>query len=412
MVNYSSPFTRQAASLVTWACALLFACFSFCYLYLYQSDYLAQLQYHFSHGETTYQPLVGAVLITLPLLLLGIFLQRTVHWPLRSVALSWFPSAFLLTVLTSMRMPELPDHATCMPWGALIFVLMVFALTACLCSLHPDATGERASLCSYLSSNMLIMCCLMFMCGVLGYSSLSGHRELRMGRMLHQGHYARAVHCVSDTIGITHRLFALRAAALAESGYLADSLFCYPVPQGTTCLMPEQSDSLFVYDALPQLYRGMRAVPRSVDTFTERVFLEHALRADSLPRPLALDYLLCSHLLRGDLRAFCHDLVQHTDSLPTSLPRHYREALVLCQSQGLLPRRPLVSAGGTSAGHGRAASPATPDPLTVATDSLMTEHLRQFTLLRSSVPQRGTAAADSLATYFSTYWAYYYSRFH
>lgn len=412
MVNYSSPFTRQAASLVTWACALLFACFSFCYLYFYQSNYLAQLQYHFSHGETTYQPLVGAVLVTLPLLLLGVFLHRAVRWPLRYGALSWFPSVFLLTMLTAMRMPELPDYTQCMPWGGIAFVLIIFAFVVCLCCLHPDATGERASLCSYLSTNVLIMCCLMFMCGTMSYSSISGHRELRMGHLLHQGQYARAVRCCPDTSDVTHRLFALRAAALAESDLLADSLFCYPIPQGTACLMPEQSDSSFVYDALPRLYRGMRAVPRRTDTFTERVFLEQVLRADSLPRPFALDYLLCSHLLRGDLCAFCHDLVAHSDSLSSSLPRHYREALVLCQSLGVLSRQSITSTVGSSVGSTRVLTSDTSGPLNACIDSLMADEFQHFSVLRSSASHGHRAATDFLATYSGTYWAYYYSRFH
>lgn len=64
--------------------------------------------------------------------------------------------------------------------------------------------------------------------------------------------------------------------------------------------MSDQSDSAFVYNALPQMYRGMRLVPRCAVRFDECIFLEHALQSDSLLRPLVLDYLLCFHLLRGE----------------------------------------------------------------------------------------------------------------
>lgn len=174
-------------------CTLVFTCFSFCYLYLYQSDYLAQLQYHFSRGETTYQPLVGAVLITLPLLLLGLFLHHVVRWPVRFCALAWFPSAFLLIVVTAMRMPELPGLATCIPWPGMLCSLLLFTFAVCFCCLYPDSTGERSSLSSYLSCNLFLLCCLLFMTGAMEYSSASGHRELCMGYLLHQYLYAEAV---------------------------------------------------------------------------------------------------------------------------------------------------------------------------------------------------------------------------
>ena len=71
MVRYNSPHTRQVAKMMPYVCGIIFACFAFFYLYFYQADYLAQFQYHFSHGETSYNSFVGAVLIILPLLFLG-----------------------------------------------------------------------------------------------------------------------------------------------------------------------------------------------------------------------------------------------------------------------------------------------------------------------------------------------------
>lgn len=241
MVKYSSPHTRQIASLVPFVCSLVFACFCFCYLYLFQADYLAQFQYHFSHGETTYQPLIGASLITLLLVLLGLFVHRIIRWPLRFAALAWFPSAFLLTAITSVRLPELPDYSTGTPWVAMAVALVVFVLCTILCCMHPDATGERSALSSYLSSNLLVLSLLLFMTGVLGYSSEVGHRELRMGRFVHEGKYADVAYCCHDTADITYRLYSLRAAGLALDGALADRLFEFPVPAGVSTLMPAQS---------------------------------------------------------------------------------------------------------------------------------------------------------------------------
>lgn len=47
--------------------------------------------------------------------------------------------------------------------------------------------------------------------------------------------------------------------------------------------------------------------------------------------------------LEGRISLFCRTLVQHADSLDASLSRHYREALALCQSRGVLPVLPSLS---------------------------------------------------------------------
>ena len=409
MKKYSSPQTRLASQLVPIVCGGPFACFSFCYLYFYQSGYLAQLQYHYSHGETTYQPLVGAVLITLPLLLLGAFCHKVVRWPLRFCAVAWFPPAFLLAAVTSLRFAELPGYDAGTPVAALLLSLAAFLAVTCLCLMHPDASGERGTLCGYLSSNTFILSLLFMMTGSIGYSSVPGHHELRMGRLLQEGQYDQAVRCCADTAGVTPRLFALRAAALAQMGELGNSLFEYPVPQGVRTLMPAQSDSQFVYDALPMLYRRMRAVPRSGTAFREQVFLANVLEADSLPRPLALDYLLCSHLLRGELRDFRHQLVRHADSLSTSLPRHYREALVLVRHTFMVH---LVS---TADGVLSPIHPSRESREVMAAllyeDEEMEASYRRYERLREAAHSGSAEVIDSLAAYQDTYWAYYSSRF-
>lgn len=397
MVKYSSPQTQFASRLVPCVCTMVFACFSFCYLYLYQPGYLAQMQYHCSYGETTYHPLVGAVLITLPLLALGIFLHKAVRWPLCLCAISWAPSAWLLALATSVRFPELPDYGSGTPALALAIFLAASLLVAVLLRLHPDATSEHGTLAGYLSSNLLLLSLLFLVTGVLGYSSVSGHRELRMGRLLHEGRYDQAVLCTTDTAAVTYRLYALRAAALACEGRLGESLFEYPIPQGTRTLMPRQSDSLFVYDALPVLYRVMRAVPRCTGEFHEQVFLRNALEADTLPRPLTLDYLLCSCLLRGKVGTFCQLLTSHTDSLSTSLPRHYREALVLSHH--------VLKWGGDGMGTHAL------QPCLDYSDEDMEASYRSFRRLHDAARSGSGAASDSLACYAGTYWAYYAARF-
>ncbi|MGN0233377.1 MAG: DUF6057 family protein [Bacteroidaceae bacterium] len=398
MVRYNSPHTRQVAQLMPYMCGIVFACFSFFYLYFYQADYLAQFQFHFSHGETTYESLVGAVLIILPLLVLVFFCHKVLCWPLRLCALSWFPSSFLLTTVTSFRFPELPDYDGGTPWFCLVSLFVLFVIVACLCLMHPDATGERGTFSSYLSSNLFVLLLLFFMTGALGYDSGPGHRELRVGHLLHDGRYEEAIDCCPATAASTYRLYALRTAALAIEGQLGEQFFGYPVPEGMQTLLPRQSDSLFVYDALPVLYRAMRSVPQSSDAFCERRFLENTLALDSLPRPLALDYLLCSCLLSGELHSFSQLLAQHSDSLSTSLPKHYREALTLFRHLSPHRVRSVVPSSSSK-------------PVFVYEDEVMEESLLRFLRLHQASMQGDRQALDSLSVYAQTYWMYYMSRF-
>ncbi len=368
---------------VSWSCGILFSCFAFCYLYFYQPEYLAQLQYHFSHGRTSYQALLGAILLTLPLSALGALVSRLFRWPLHLMAFSWFPSAFLLTALTSVRMAELPGYESCMPFALLAFSVALFGVLFSLCQTHPDASGERVSFPSCLSSNLFILCSLFLMIGALGYSSTSGHRELRAGRLFYEHRYAEVLRADADTLCVSHRLFALRVASLALTDSLGYRLFSYHIPAQTNTLLPDQSDSLFVYDALPVLYRRMRAVPLTPSSFSERVFLRSVCRADSSEvRSIAWDYLLCTYLIRGELDAFRAELVSCGDSLGPGLPTHYREALAMCAS-----------------------------PSALSEDSLMRSSYHHFLSLRRRVRGGDHALSDSLRAYAHTYWAYYHARF-
>ena len=65
---------RSSSRHTEWVCLLVFVVFTFVYLYFYQADVLAAGQHVLSGGQTHYRRLVGAVLITLVLLILQRFI--------------------------------------------------------------------------------------------------------------------------------------------------------------------------------------------------------------------------------------------------------------------------------------------------------------------------------------------------
>ena len=64
--------TKNGTVAVKAISAVLFLVFVFCYLYFYQADILAVSQHVLSGGKTSYEPTIGAALITLVLYLLQI----------------------------------------------------------------------------------------------------------------------------------------------------------------------------------------------------------------------------------------------------------------------------------------------------------------------------------------------------
>ena len=68
MSNNNSLSYKRAARILTVACGLLFSIFSIVYLFVLQKDVVGALHYSLSQGKTHYSPLVGAIIITVVLL--------------------------------------------------------------------------------------------------------------------------------------------------------------------------------------------------------------------------------------------------------------------------------------------------------------------------------------------------------
>lgn len=102
MSSNNSLSYKRAARILTVACGLLFSIFSIVYLFVLQKDVVGALHYSLSQGKTHYSPLVGAIIITVVLLVFrwGINGLMGLKGPVRT--LSYFPSCLLLGVLTRM----------------------------------------------------------------------------------------------------------------------------------------------------------------------------------------------------------------------------------------------------------------------------------------------------------------------
>ena len=84
-------------------CTVLFCSFSFCYLFFYQADVMTVVQHLASGRQTFYDPLLGAVLITLTLKLLQVGVNSLSKIHKRGFGLTYFPSFLILTIISDLQ---------------------------------------------------------------------------------------------------------------------------------------------------------------------------------------------------------------------------------------------------------------------------------------------------------------------
>lgn len=163
-------------------CAILFCGFTFVYLYFYQADMLAVAQHILSGGATTYDGLIGAVIITavLQLVQVGIFsvmpLSGNFH------ALTYFPSALLLALLASMEPAEGGIVGLGFAWWLAILLLLLWG-GACIMLLRlPEASAWSGSPTFLLSAsawrNLLCMALLFLFIGLAGNNDAVMHYQI------------------------------------------------------------------------------------------------------------------------------------------------------------------------------------------------------------------------------------------
>ena len=377
-MQYSHPQIRQIARRIPILCALYFVLFAFGYLLLLQCDVLAQTHFALSQGQAYYQPLPATILSTLLLFLLGLLLSRLLTWlPLRLKAAVWFPSFFLLGLLTSWHFPSLGDPAALPRWPRLLLPVGLYLLLLVLGRLHSDSSKERDTFSTYAWPNALLL--VLFTCAtvVVSNTDASLHRTLRALRQLSQRDYAAVLQTARYETSPSPQLTASLAYALSKQGLLGERLFAYAQPYGSEGLLPHLADSTLFFD-LPRAV-GAHLGYRRGDHTPVPLFLEAVARRPNA-QPAARHYRLCALLLQRRTSDFRHLLLQG-DTLSVALPLHYREALLLEQQL----------------------HPQSADTLP---DADLARQFHDFDSLRR-LP--GTAPQRELRQHFpDTYWTYYY----
>lgn len=360
--------------MIRMVCAIVFLTFVFLYLYFYQADVLALTQHIWSGGETRYNNIVGASLITVVLYLIQLAIGATVRLPHRAFALSFAPSLLLLGALTSATIQS--DGSVSIGFWTLVAAFMIVVVgfvmkllvdyAPCESPLHGSSLVSQTAWYNYglLGIMFLVVFCM-------GNNDRQLHTILRMEREIIAGKYSAVLDDAQEET--TANMTMLRAYALSKSDELGERLFEYPLKGGSRALLPSRErQTLIMPDSL--IWRNLGGYPRS-EVQDIRKFLR-TLESQQMARKSVDDYMLTAYLLDKDLTGFAREIAKVYDfrtqqekdeeweiivkkrkklarligeqeandsikpvslvspsgrkvKLPDALPRHYREALIL-----------------------------------------------------------------------------------
>ena len=386
-MNYNHPQRNSSTLSIRLMCAIVFCLFSFCFLYLFQSDILAAAQHALSNGLTSYKPLTGAIIITLVLQILQLLIYSLIRLRKRFHALTYLPSMLVLGFLTDIN-SDIDLHHSIGYWYWLFpLVMLIWLGVSLIAKQFQEIEPDNESL-GLLSRPMWVTMLLMALL-IIGTVSISNtnavfHYRMRAESCLLKGDYAGALDQGKKSLESDYNLQMIRMFALNMRGELGERLFNYPTPGKSDVMLPIGGKSRFVMYPADSLYKALGARPRGEMTIAK--YLELMQRRDSTDDKKIADYQLCGLLLDKSLDEFVRQLRIHYSANDTliidNLPKHYREAMTLYT-------------------HKRY------NPIQVYHNSVMDEDWNNLQELESKYPDKVERKGKVEERYRGTYWYYY-----
>lgn len=326
--------------MINMACAIIFIIFVFCYVYFFQCDLFTLAQHLWSGGKTTFNPFVGASILTSILFIIQMGIKTVIQLPPSVQALTYFPSLLFLGVITSESVNEQGILSIGHWWWMSILLLVVYLIV-----LQPlrelssfQSTERNFGLFSRTAwINFAILSALMLMTLGISNTDRALHRQLRMENLIANGEYEKAAKMNIDEADCNAYTTMMRAYALSKQGKLGENFFNYPVKGGSLALIPHSSDGKkcghdgtcqwkFTDNTFIWYNIGCRVVGNVTNTRS----ILYQIRNVKKATPQLNDYLFTACLIDCDLKGFVKEVTTVCDTTKLhTLARHYREALVL-----------------------------------------------------------------------------------
>lgn len=325
------------STIVSRVCDVLFLLFAFCYLFVMQQDVLALSQHVYSGGKTSYSPLWGTIILLFVAFLLQVVCRRFFKLKGRFYSFSWIPSVVFLLFVVNLY-PAFTVSKGIMLGG----ILLVFCLLAYFFSRNRLLEKvEHRSMLTLFSWNVGTLLLVCGMLGGLGNTNDVLHYELKVQRLLMKGDTESALLIAKKSLNTSRTLSALRAFALQQGREMGESFFRYPQRSGAEGLLLPAEDSVCMLLSPVILTQHIDSVPlhkgEVVLSYLERSLENDTCGIDSLS---VRDYWLTALLLEKQLDKFAEELPKYyvQEDTVDSLPKHYREALVLYKHTRLHPK--------------------------------------------------------------------------
>lgn len=360
-------------------CFLIFCSFTFLYLYFFQADMLAYAQHVLSKGVTVYNPLIGACVITVVLLLLSLLSTSALSKSLSCFpALGHLPSVLVLAAITDINIVDAGQRNvfgyTWLVALVLFAIAFVFNNYASRMVFIPTRNVALKALCV----NLFLMFFMFVFAVCSANTSEEDHTQLRSENLIAKGEYGKATQLIDRCNANTTELTVLRAFALANTRQLGESFFKPNIVKGACSLLPMQSAKL---QMLPEygIYKALGGIPSK--GLTVRSYLEIMDRRGCLTA-MGRDYLLTAYLMDKDLDAFVEHYLKWGYPV-VGAPRNYGEALVIYAHRK---------------GNGTVG----------AVDAALEQDYRDFQAMQKKYPGKTLRENALRDKYGNTYWFYYF----
>lgn len=375
---------KDNSTLTKSTCAIVFILFSFAYLFFFQADLLYAEQHILSGGITRYDRTIGAVIITIVLYLLHVGVKRITCYCGSFYALTYFPSMLCLMLLTAFYEKN-GNYGFSLAWTISGFAaLLLYVLFSFFYWQRRQLSGSipgvgPMSLCC-LWRNLISMAVMSVLVCVGGNTDEVLHYRMRTERLLASENYSGALQVGEKSRHTDASLTMLRAYALSKNRQLGERLFEYPLTGGSDALLPDSKDVRCLFFPESEIFKqlGIRKKGRMKPMEYLMYLRNHGLAL----KPVS-DYILCGYLLDKNLDAFVREVKQRYSLNPVSMPKHYKEALILYTRQRS-------------------------SPVVVFHDEVMDVDYADFQKLERKYTDRTERESFVRDAYGETYWFYYF----
>ncbi|MBR3616743.1 MAG: hypothetical protein IKL56_09025 [Bacteroidaceae bacterium] len=319
---------KRLQRVVALFCATLFALFSFLFVAVYQSPLLEVLYDYVATGKLDYNGYLVAAVISPLLTLLALWLNRIAKFQREWTAMAYLPSVLLLAFITDIDRSLYVGGWSSTSWIVIFSVAMfVYAALAFVLQrvLFEKIKNLAMSTNRMIWRNLILFVIMFCLAGTLSNGEENFKREALVASRYKGGDAEGALAVGYKSLDASRELTAMRAYILAKENSLGERLFEYPQLYGAEGLLPfAQQTSPLSSDTVATLLGD--TIKENENTLD---YLRRLAHADTLA-VAARDYYLSALLLEKEVIEFEAELARMCGSYRAdSLPKHYREALLL-----------------------------------------------------------------------------------